>query len=154
MCSRIATFQAAPQPGKSGSVSDIPLVLGGHSFITQLGNDPPATEEEQCAIVETCLDHGIRWIDTTYQPERIALGGILHRLERHAETSLLAWSFFKDFTSMEPVGEPECYRPGHIDIILEQLRTDHVDCLVVIPAKDTDRDRQQIELAIEWRNRT
>jgi aryl-alcohol dehydrogenase-like predicted oxidoreductase len=153
MSSGIATFQAAPQPAKSGSVSDIPLVLGGHSFITQLGNDPPASEQEQCAIVETCLNCGIRWIDTTYQPERIALGNVLHRLGRRGETSILAWSFFKDFTPAEPVGEPECYRPGHIDIILEQLRTDHVDCLVVIPVRDTDRNRQQIELAIEWRNK-
>jgi aryl-alcohol dehydrogenase-like predicted oxidoreductase len=77
----------------------------------------------------------------------------LHRLGRRGETSILAWSFFKDFTPAEPVGEPECYRPGHIDIILEQLRTDHVDCLVVIPVKDSDRNQQQIELAIEWRNK-
>jgi aryl-alcohol dehydrogenase-like predicted oxidoreductase len=153
MSGRIATFQAAPQPAKSGSISDIRLALGGHSFITQLGNDPPASEQEQCAIVETCLNCGIRWIDTTYQPERIALGNVLRQLGRRGETSILAWSFFKDFTSADPVGEPECYQPGHIDIILEQLRTDHVDCLVVIPVKDSDRDRQQIELAIEWRNK-
>src|SRR5947208_2361680 len=105
MSSGIGTFQAAPQPAKSGSV-DIPLVLGGHSFITQLGNDPPASEQEQCAIVETCLNCGIRWIDTTYQPERIALGNALDRLGRRGETSILAWSFFKDFTPAEPVGEP------------------------------------------------
>jgi aryl-alcohol dehydrogenase-like predicted oxidoreductase len=153
MGNRIATSQVGSQPGTPGAAPDIPLILGGHSFINQLGNDLPATEKEQCAIVETCLNCGIRWIDTTYQPERIALGGILHRLGRRAETSLLAWSFFKDFTSTEPVGEPEYYHPGHIDIILEQLRTDHVDCLVVIPAKDSNHDRQQIELAMEWRNK-
>ena len=43
----------------------IPLILGGHSFIRQLGSDPLATEEEQAAIVSTCLDRGIRWFDTT-----------------------------------------------------------------------------------------
>src|SRR5690349_7184480 len=153
MRSRIATSQAASQVNRFGSASEIPLVLGGHSFINQLGNDPPATEKEQCAIVETCLDSGISRIDTTYQPERIAVGGILHRLGRRADTSLLAWSFFRDFTATEHVGEPEPYRPVHIDIILDQLRTDHVDCLIIIPEKDADRHRQQIELAIAWRNK-
>jgi aryl-alcohol dehydrogenase-like predicted oxidoreductase len=153
MGNRIATSQAASQPDKSGSVPDLPLVLGGHSFIRQLGNEPLASEQEQCAIVEACLDCGIRWLDTTYQPERIALGRMLHRLGRRHEATILAWSFFKNFGSTEAVGEPECFQRGHIDIILEQLRSDYVDCLVVIPAKDTDRNQQQIELAIEWRNR-
>ncbi len=153
MSDRIATFQAAPQRDQSGSVSDIPLILGGHSFITQLGNDPPASEQEQCAIVEACLNCGIRWIDTTYQPERIAVGDVLRQLRRRGATSILAWSFFKDFTPADPVGGPECYQPGHIDIILEQLRTDYVDCLVVIPVENADRNQQQIELASQWRNK-
>ena len=153
MGSRIATSQAAPQPDKSGSVPDLPLVLGGHSFIRQLGNDPLVSEQEQCAIVEACLDGGIRWLDTTYQPERIALGDMLHRLGRRNEATILAWSFFRHFTPSEPVGEAECYRPEHIEIILEQLRTPYVDCLVVIPVEDPDRNQQQIELATDWRNK-
>ena len=51
-----------------------PLVLGGHSFIQQLGNDPGLSEADQTRLVESCLNRGIRWFDTTYQPERIALG--------------------------------------------------------------------------------
>ncbi len=72
--------------------AEMPLILGGHSFISQLGNDPPASEQEQHKIVETCLDHGIRWFDTTYQPERVALGNVLHALGRRGEAKILAWS--------------------------------------------------------------
>jgi aryl-alcohol dehydrogenase-like predicted oxidoreductase len=56
---------------------EIPLILGGHSFISQLGNDPPVSDRDQHRIAESCLDHGIQWFDTTYQPERIALGKVL-----------------------------------------------------------------------------
>ena len=128
-------------------------MLGGHSFISQLGNDPPASKQEQYAIVESCLNCGIRWFDTTYQPERVALGEVLYKLERRAQATILAWSFFRNFSANEPVGEPECYRSGHIELILEQLRTNYLDCLVVMPVKDPDRNRLQIELAIEWRKK-
>jgi diguanylate cyclase (GGDEF)-like protein/PAS domain S-box-containing protein len=36
-------------------------------------------------IVEQCLERGVRRFDTTYQPERLALGKILHALGRRAE---------------------------------------------------------------------
>jgi aryl-alcohol dehydrogenase-like predicted oxidoreductase len=133
--------------------SDIPLILGGHSFISQLGNDPPASEQEQRRIVEGCLDHGIGWFDTTYQPERVAVGNLLHALGRRDEATILAWNFFTDFLPGERVGEPEYYRPGHIDIILGQLRTDCVDCLVVMPLDDPDANQRQEELAVEWQRK-
>jgi hypothetical protein len=44
------------------NATETPLILGGHSFIDQLGNDPPASRPEQISIVETCLDLGIRWL--------------------------------------------------------------------------------------------
>ncbi|MBI3769881.1 MAG: aldo/keto reductase [Deltaproteobacteria bacterium] len=130
-----------------------PLILGGHSFISQLGNDPPASAEEQRAIVESCLDGGIRGFDTTYQPERVALGKALDALGRRGEATILAWNFFTDFVPGDPVGEAEYYRPGDIDIILEQLRTSYVDCLVVVSLDDPDENRRQVELAIEWRRK-
>jgi aryl-alcohol dehydrogenase-like predicted oxidoreductase len=132
---------------------DPPLVLGGHSFISQLGNDPPASQEEQHRIVETCLDNGIRWFDTTYQPERVALGNVLHTLGRRDEATIFAWNFFTDFTPGDPVGGPDYYRPGHIDVILEQLRTPYVDCLVVVPKDDPEENERQVELAKEWRSK-
>ena len=64
------------------SGTEVPLILGGHPFISQLGNDPPASEREQRRIVEACLDHGIRWFDTTYQPKRVALGNVLRAVAR------------------------------------------------------------------------
>jgi aryl-alcohol dehydrogenase-like predicted oxidoreductase len=131
----------------------IPLVLGGHSFIAQLGNDPPAAAREQREIVESCLDHGITWFDTTYQPERIALGEALQALGRRNEATILAWNFFTDFRPGDPVGKPEYYRPRHIEVILEQLRTTWVDGLVVVALDDPEENRRQRELLIDWRRR-
>ncbi|MBC8009345.1 MAG: hypothetical protein H7067_04520, partial [Burkholderiales bacterium] len=73
------------------------LILGGHSFIAQLGNDPRPSEADIDALVATCLDHGIRHFDTTYRPERLALVASLARLGRRAEARLIAWNFFRDF---------------------------------------------------------
>jgi aryl-alcohol dehydrogenase-like predicted oxidoreductase len=136
-----------------GQVIEMPLILGGHSFISQLGNDLPASEPDQCGIVESCLDHSIRWFDTTYQPERIALGNVLRVIGRRNEATILAWNFFTDFSADDRPPEPEYYRPHHIDIVLEQLCTDYVDCLVVIPLNDAEENRRQEELLIEWRKR-
>jgi aryl-alcohol dehydrogenase-like predicted oxidoreductase len=133
--------------------AEAPLVLGGHSFISQLGNDPPASAQEQRAIIKSCLDHGIRWFDTTYQPERVALGNALHALARRDEATILAWNFFTDFAPGDRVGEPEYYRPGHIDAILEQLRTAYVDCLVVVPSANREENQRQVELMVEWRRK-
>jgi aryl-alcohol dehydrogenase-like predicted oxidoreductase len=130
-----------------------PLVLGGHTFISQLGNDPPASEEHQRLIVESCLDLGIRWFDTTYQPERVALGKVLHSLGRRSEATILAWNFFTDFTPDDPVGGPGCYAPAHIDTILEQLQTPYVDCLVMVPSDHAEQNQQQQELLLEWQRR-
>lgn len=136
-----------------GRATEIPLILGGHSFIGQLGNDPLASEQEQHGIVECCLNHGIGWFDTTYQPERVALGKALHALGRRDEATILAWNFFTDFSPGDPVGGPEHYRPGHIDVILEQLSTAYVDHLVVVPLDDIEENQRQEELAIEWRRK-
>jgi len=133
--------------------TETPLILGGHSFISQLGNDPPTSRQEQHAIVESCLDNGIRWFDTTYQPERVALGDALAAVGRRGEAKILAWNFFTDFGPGDPVGEPEYYRPEHIDVILEQLRTPYVDCLVMVPLHDREENQRQMELAIEWRRK-
>ena len=134
-------------------MTEIPLILGGHSFISQLGSDPAASEQVQRTIVESCLDNGIRWFDTTYQPERVALGTLLHALGRRREATIFAWNFFTDFVPGEPVGEASYYAPGHIDMILEQLRTDYVDCLVIVPLDDAEKNRQQEELALDWKNK-
>jgi len=151
---RLARSRAdSPAVGTGVPHRSPPLVLGGHSFISQLGNDPPASQQEQHRIVEACLDHGIRWFDTTYQPERVALGNVLHALGRRDEATILAWNFFTDFAPGDPVGRPDYYRAGHIDVILEQLRTTFVDCLVVVPMDDPEENQRQVELANEWRRK-
>jgi aryl-alcohol dehydrogenase-like predicted oxidoreductase len=136
-----------------GQATEIPLILGGHSFIGQLGNDPPVSDRDQYRIVDSCLDHGVRWFDTTYQPERIALGNALHALGRRNEATILAWNFFTDFSPDDPVGKPEYYQPHHIDVILEQLQTDYIDCLVAISLNDPEQNQRQEELLTEWRGK-
>jgi aryl-alcohol dehydrogenase-like predicted oxidoreductase len=130
--------------------TEVPLILGGHSFISQLGNDAAASEADQRRIAEACLDQGIAWFDSTYMPERIAVGNALATLGRREEARILAWNFFTPFGPGEPVGGPDYFRPGHIDKILEQLRTSYVDVLVVVPLDNAEKNQRQEELAIEW----
>ena len=133
--------------------SELPLVLGGHSFIRQLGNDPLPTADEQTAIVAACLDAGIRWFDTTYQPERVALGAALKRLGRRDEATLIAWNFFQTFKPEDDqVGPPDYYRPQHLDQMLAELCTDRIDVLVVHPLQDTSENERQLKLACAWRD--
>ncbi len=129
---------------------ELPLILGGHSFIQQLGNDPPASPKEQCEIVAECLDSGVVWFDVTYQPERLALGRALHKLGRHKEARIIAWNFFHGFEAGEEVGGPVYYQPSHLHLMLKQLRTDHIDALVVHPLKDARRNESQLKLARAW----
>jgi aryl-alcohol dehydrogenase-like predicted oxidoreductase len=126
------------------------LVLGGHSFITQLGNDPVASEEQQAAIVQACLDSGITWFDTTYQPERVALGLALEQLGRRGDATIIAWNFFTDFGPDDGVGGAAAYQPHHLQLMLDQLRTDTIDCLVVHGTGDGQEDTRQLELAMRW----
>ncbi len=129
----------------------VPLILGGHSFIAQLGNDPRPTKKQTDAIVTACLDAGIRRFDTTYRPERIALGASLKRLRRRSEAHLIAWNFFHLFDDDEPVGTEEALREGHLDEILDDFQTDFLDELVVHPVFDVARQNQQESLAIGWK---
>ena len=129
---------------------EVPLVLGGHSFISQLGSDPPLTEREQIAIVGACLDNGIRWFDTTYQPERVALGRALAALDRRDEATIVAWNFFRDFGPGDEVGGPDYYRAHHIDLLLAQLQTDRIERLVVHAMGDEQENGRQEALAMSW----
>ncbi|MBC8010204.1 MAG: hypothetical protein H7067_08910, partial [Burkholderiales bacterium] len=105
------------------------------------------------ALVATCLDHGIRHFDTTYRPERIALGASLARLGRRAEARLIAWNFFRDFDdSATDLGGPEAYREEHLASILADLRTDHLDELVVHRVADPTLDAAQESLAVRWQS--
>lgn len=126
------------------------LVLGGHSFITKLGNDPAIAFEEQLEIVNECLEAGINCFDTTYEPERIGLGRVLEELGRRAEAHIIAWNFFADEETGEYLGQADPYEAGHIERMLSDLRTDFIDMLVVHPAPDKARNHEQIEVAKTW----
>jgi aryl-alcohol dehydrogenase-like predicted oxidoreductase len=128
-------------------MTDLPLVLGGHTFIEELGNDPPLSPEEERAIVEACLDAGITWFDTTFTDERESLGRALEALDRHDEATIMAWNFFGQVYS-----NPIPYKPGHLDAILPELRTNHVDRLVVHPPREEDEPahRRGVSIAQGW----
>jgi aryl-alcohol dehydrogenase-like predicted oxidoreductase len=126
------------------------LILGGHSFIQQLGNDPRLTPDEQAALVAACLAQGLTWFDTTYQPERRALGQALARLGRRAAATLLAWNFFVDFDDSGSLGGPAYYQPWHLEQMLEQLQTSWIDGLVVHNLDEADENERQLALAEEW----
>jgi aryl-alcohol dehydrogenase-like predicted oxidoreductase len=126
------------------------LGLGGHSFIEELGNDPQASFEEQCAIVSACLDNGIRLLDTTYYQERVALGSIMQELGRRSEAEILAWNFFKQPGKENELVGYTPYTPHHIDSMLEELQTDSIDILVIHTHHDTEKLQEELDLAKRW----
>lgn len=133
------------------STEQAPLVLGGHSFIQQLGTDPRPSEETATEIVAECLRQGITWFDTTYQPERVALGQALKRLDVGDSVTVLAWNFFQDFDDNGAVGGPSPYQSHSLNLLCDQLQRDVIDILVVHPVGDITENRRQEELAITWR---
>lgn len=126
------------------------LILGGHSFIAQLGSDPAPDERTQDAIVAACLDAGITTFDTTYLPERVALGKSLQRLGRRAEAQLIAWNLFTDFGPDDSVGSHAPYEPHHLAQMLTELQSEHIEHLVVHPVSDPAAQAAQEALAVSW----
>jgi aryl-alcohol dehydrogenase-like predicted oxidoreductase len=126
------------------------LILGGHSFISQLGNDPMPSDEVAIEIVKKCLDHGITWFDTTYAPERIALGKALHALGRRDEATIIAWNFFKHFGPEDSVSGHEPYTDLSIKNMLTELKTDSIDLLIVHPVDNPIEQISQETLALKW----
>jgi aryl-alcohol dehydrogenase-like predicted oxidoreductase len=128
-------------------MDDVPLVLGGHSFIEELGADRPIDAATQRDLVAACLDAGITRFDTTYEPERAALGDALDALGRTDEAAVTAWNFFG-----EALAAPRAYEPGDVDDIRADLGVETVDHLVVHPVEDDAAQRRQEDLAVEWRD--
>lgn len=129
---------------------DCPLVLGGHSFIHQLGSDPPLDAEGQRELVAACLDAGIERFDTTYQPERLALGDALEDLGRADEARVIGWNFFRDFGPGDEPGGPRAYRTIDLELMREQLRISRIDDLVVHPVGDDAEQAVQLATARGW----
>ena len=132
------------------SAGESKLGLGGHSYIAQLGNDPLASFEEQCALVAACLDAGIRLLDTTYYQERVALGKVLRHLGRRDEATVTGWNFFKQPDKADELVGWTPYQPQHIDIMLAELQTDRIDLLVIHAEDDPATLLRALELADTW----
>ena len=133
---------------------ELPLMLGGHSFVQQLGNDPIPDPGAAAEIVAACLDAGIRWFDTTFRPERVALGAALAHLGRREEATIACWSHFGLFGPEDERDSPIPLEPHHLEIMLEDLRTDRVDAVVVSPVATRDcpeRQPEQEAVAARWK---
>ena len=126
------------------------LVVGGHSFIPELGNDPAIDFDAQLTIVNACLDQGINAFDTTYEPERVALGNVLEDLGRRDEARVIAWNFFVDDRTGEYLVGPQAFTEAHLERLQNQLKTDHIDMLVVHPVSDDTENQEQTEIARSW----
>jgi aryl-alcohol dehydrogenase-like predicted oxidoreductase len=126
------------------------LVLGGHTFIQQLGIDARPDPDEAAEIVAACLDAGITRFDTTYAPERVALGRALAALGRRDEATVLAWNFFEHFGPDGDLSGPTPYRPDHLERMLDELQTDRIDLLVVHPVEDAAEHARQEQVAAQW----
>jgi aryl-alcohol dehydrogenase-like predicted oxidoreductase len=112
-----------------------------------LGTDPATDFDAQVAIVNACLDQGITTVDTTYEPERVALGRILETLGRRDEAKIIAWNFFIYSETVDHLSGPKPFETNHIDVLHAQLRTDSIDMVVVHPVKDAGtRNQEQLEL--------
>ncbi len=134
----------------SGNPAGVKLGLGGHSYIAQLGNDPPASFEEQCGLVAACLDAGIRLLDTTYYQERVALGRVLQQLGRRDEATVTGWNFFKQPGKEDDLVPWTPYAPDHIDVMLDELQTDRIDLLVIHAEDDPATLHRELTLAETW----
>ncbi len=134
----------------SGYPGGVKLGLGGHSYIAELGNDPPPSFEEQCALVAACLDAGIRLLDTTYYQERVALGRVLRELGRRDEAKVTGWNFFKQPGKEDELVAWTSYAPHHIDVMLQELQTDRIDLLVIHAEDDPATLHRELELAEVW----
>ena len=131
-----------------------PLALGGHSFVQQLGNDPIPDSGATVEIVAACLDAGICWFDTTFRPERIALGKALTHLGRRDEATIACWSHFGLFGPEDERDSPVLLEPHHLDVMLEDLQTDRIDAVVVSPVATRDcpeRQQEQEDVAAGWK---
>ncbi len=133
-----------------GYPEGVKLALGGHSYIAQLGNDPPASFEQQCALVAACLDTGIRLLDTTYYQERIALGRVLQRIGRRNEAEVTGWNFFLQPGKADELVAWTPYESHHIDIMLRELQTEWIDLLVIHAEDDPAILARELALAESW----
>lgn len=130
----------------------VPLILGGHSFFSELGNDPTPDPDGCREIVRQCLDAGITWFDTTHQPERLALGRALQELSRRDEATIFAWNFLKRLGPGDNLDRPIEYEAHHLEQVCEELRTDRIDCLVLhdLDGGSPEQHERQEALAQRW----
>jgi aryl-alcohol dehydrogenase-like predicted oxidoreductase len=135
-----------------GNNTDVPLILGGHSFFSDLGNEPAPTPDGCRDIVSACLDAGITWFDTTHQPERLALGRALSELDRRDEATIFAWNFMQVLGPRDKLDRPVEFESRHLEQLCGELQTNAIDCLVLhdLDGGTPEKHARQESLALEW----
>jgi aryl-alcohol dehydrogenase-like predicted oxidoreductase len=129
------------------------LILGGHSFIRQLGNDPEPDAEEAARIVAACCEHGITTFDTTYLSERLRLAGALRHCGRSAQAQIVVWNFFDQEHADGSLGGPAEWTGERLDQVRRECGRERIDHLVVHPLLDPTAQARQVALATSWLER-
>lgn len=127
------------------------LILGGHSFIGPLGADPAARPGEQADIVATCLEAGIRTVDTTYAPERLALGRAIAALPaaRRPEVRPIIWNFFGPLD--DPLPGPLPWTDERLALALAELAPwEGTPAVVIHSVGNADEDARQLQVVRSW----
>jgi len=127
------------------------LVVGGHSFIAELGNDPAIGFDEQLALVAACLEAGITSFDTTYEPERVALGRVFAELNQRPSAQIIAWNFFVDPYTGDHLVPCRPYQKSDLELLLAQLQSEYIDLMVVHLVGDPRNDARQIDVVRAWK---
>ena len=127
------------------------LILGGHTFLEELGNDPAASPDEQIAVVSACLKGGIRVVDTTYAVERRGLRTVLRTVEDPGIRPII-WNFF-DHPEMEgSLPGPDPWTEDRFEQALAEVGFTEAPFVVVHPVGEAVADRTQIEVVRRLRD--
>ncbi|MEZ5276651.1 MAG: hypothetical protein R3F07_09745 [Opitutaceae bacterium] len=121
------------------------LILGGHTFLEELGNDPAASPDEQIAVVSACLEGGVRVVDTTYAVERRGLRTVLMAIDDPGIRPVI-WNFF-DHPEMDGnLPGPDPWTDERFEQALVELGLTEAPFVVVHAVGDAVADRAQIEV--------
>lgn len=121
------------------------LILGGHTFLDELGNDPAANPREQAKILGACARGGIRVVDTTYAPERLGFFRTVNAIEDPGFRPIV-WNFFEHPEMGDTLPGPDPWTEERFEMALDEigLRTE-APFLVLHPLEDPVANRAQLE---------
>lgn len=128
------------------------LILGGHTFLDELGNDPAATPRDQAEILAACVRGGIRVVDTTYAPERVGLYRALTAIEDPGIRPII-WNFFDRPETGDGLPGPDPWTEERFETALDEIGSrEPIPFLVLHPVEDPVANRAQLEVVRRLRD--